>query len=353
MKSEHQVSLIVHRMANHAAPSGYHRLADYLDADIIQPPGKSKIHQRIIVRGLRRLIRRSGSQWYHHDNLYQELTAAWRWRGRRTKIFHFLYGENSYRYLGWMKKIADHKIMCTFHTPPDKFKNVVRAREHLRHIDIAVVVSRSQIDFFSDILGPEKVVYIPHGIDTDYFTPSSLSKNNTKHLRCLFVGTHLRDFETLAKSAVYMNRQGIKFSLTVVTSTKNHHHFENIKNISCLSGISDEALLDLYRESDILLFPLLGSTANNTLLEAMACGLPIITTAVDGVYDYINEASAILVPKKDVVSIAEAVAALEAKTDLLDAMAQAGRERSLQFNWPLVADQIKNLYVSCCNGPDA
>jgi len=333
-------------MPNHAGPSGYDRLAEFIEGEILLPIVRWKRHQRVMARCLGRLVERSGLQWYHRDSLFQELAAARRWLGGGKRIFHFLYGENSYRYLGLMKPAAHRRIVCTYHTPPDKFNTVVRFREHLKRIDLAVVVSTVQQDFLADMIGPERVVYIPHGVDTDYFTPPRRPRAVSKRIRCLFVGTHLRDFETLADAAAHMNRKGAPFSLTVVTAPTHHRLFEGIDNVRFLSGVSDAALLGLYRESDLLLFPLLAATANNTLLEAMACGLPIVTTDDAGIRDYITEACAVLTPRKSPEALVEAVMDLQTARGRLDRMAEAGRRRALEFSWPRIAEKVVEHYAA-------
>lgn len=343
-----RINLIVRRMSNHAGPSGYDRLSEFIDdARIISPIEQWRLHQRIIGRVFRGLTRRSQSLWYHRESLLQELTAAASWLKGGKKLFHFLYGENCHRYLGLMKSISNHnKIIATYHTPREKFDWVVKNHEHLKRLDAAVVVSRSQADFFSEIIGSNKVHYIPHGIDTRYFKPLNKPKDPSKQIRCIFVGTHLRDFETLARAADILNQRSVRFCLKVVTFKKNHAFFKGVDNVECLDRISDEKLLTLYRDSHLLLLPLLESTANNTLLEAMACGLPIITTELLGIRDYISAECALLTPLQDPQSLADAVVMLYNDYDRLNRMAFASRKQAAQFSWPEVADRFKELYDS-------
>lgn len=52
--------------------------------------------------------------------------------------------------------------------------------------------------------------------------------------------------------------------------------------------ISNEQLLYLYNNSRLLFLPLKDSTANNSLLEALACGVPVVATDLPGIKDYTN-----------------------------------------------------------------
>lgn len=167
-----KTNLITLRMHYHAKASGYDRLADFLDANIIITPNHLTLTQRILAKSAGPLIKSSGSQWYHRQNFAAELMAAREWLRTKDQIFHFLYGENSYRYLGRLKVLGrQNRILCTYHTPTYRLQELVRDQGHLRCIDAAIVVSTPQVEFFSKLLGFERVFYVPHGIDTDRFSP--------------------------------------------------------------------------------------------------------------------------------------------------------------------------------------
>jgi len=342
----YKINLITMRMANHAKVSGYDRLADFLGARVIYPVTNWTFGKRAVCRILRFLINRSDSTWYHRDQFYSELSAARQWFRKNGQIFHFLYGENSYRYLGILKSMPDNNnsIVCTYHTPPDKFCQVVHDREHIKRLDAVIVVSRSQQEFFVDLLGPERVFYIPHGIDVDYFKPEVSKKNNMGCVQLLFVGNHLRDHKTLAESAKILNERCVDFRLAIVTSPKVHHYFEGIENIHLYSGIGDTELLDLYQQANIFVMPLIESTANNSLLEAMACGLPIISTDLPGVRDYVTKDCAALTPRSDSHALAEAILYMQQEPRRLQEIAQASRLQALNFSWQEISLKTRQVY---------
>ena len=296
------------------------------------------------------MINRSGSTWYHRNSFYSELFAAQKWFRKGRQIFHFLYGENNYRYLGLLNSPGSrNSIVCTYHLPPERFCKFVRDRKHILRLDAIIVMSTVQLDFFSDLIGPERVFYIPHGIDVDYFKPKNKKADSGNGVRCLFVGTHLRDFETLAQTALLLQTWKKHCRLAVVTSPKFHHYFQGIDNVELYSGISDKKLLSLYQDSDILALPLLDGTANNSLLEAMACGLPIVSTDLPAVRDYVNNACALLTPKSDPQALAEAINTLHENAGIREKMALASRSRSLDFSWQKIASKTREVYESVCS----
>ena len=339
------VNLISMRMHGHARVSGYDRLADFLDARVIHPVVRRRLLRSIINRSFKFVSSLSGSKWYNGVQFFSEFDIARQWFQQSGQVFHFLYGENSYRYLAGLT-FAERKnsIICTYHTYSHEFHQVVRDHKHLARIDAIIVVSTMQLEFFSGLVGSERVFYIPHGIDVDYFRPKAKKEGPGIGFRFLFVGRHMRDFETLASAAQILKRWSNNLRLSVVASPKVHGIFDGMDNVELYSGISDERLLGLYQQSDIFVLPLLDCTANNSLLEAMACGLPIVSTDLPGVRDYVNGACALLTPKSNPQALAEAILCLQEEEVSRQRMALASRTRSLDFGWQKVASQVQEVY---------
>ena len=339
------INLIPMRMAGHASASGYDRLADYFDAFVFHPVSNWTFGKRAIARSFRFFINRSDSVWYHRNSFIAEFYAAFKWIQTSGQIFHFLYGENTHRYLGALKSTGrKNYIVCTYHTPPDKFCQVVHNHKHLSRLDAIIVVSTVQSGFFSELVGSQKVFYVPHGIDVNYFKPMAGPKKDSGVFRVLFVGTHLRDFETLVQSARFLKSRANELRFSIVTSPKFHHIFQGLENIELCSGISDEKLLNLYQDSDLFVLPLLDGTANNSLLEAMACGLPIVSTDLPGIRDYVNDVCAQLAAPRDPNALTERILYLKDNESVRKKMAHASRNRSQEFSWPKIAAKIREVY---------
>ena len=88
--------------------------------------------------------------------------------------------------------------------------------------------------------------------------------------------------------------------------------------------------------------PLLDSTANNSLLEMMSCGLPIITTRVGSVKDYLPEGTGILLERNDPQEIIRAIYSLD--PEARRTFGEAARHRALELDWTNVGFQMAEHY---------
>jgi glycosyltransferase involved in cell wall biosynthesis len=92
------------------------------------------------------------------------------------------------------------------------------------------------------------------------------------------------------------------------------------------AGLRDD-VERIYRASDAVVLPSRSEAYPNVALEAMASGLPVITTDVGSVRDIVTDDTAVVVPPLDPAALADAITALAADSERRARMGRAGRER--------------------------
>ena len=108
-----------------------------------------------------------------------------------------------------------------------------------------------------------------------------------------------------------------------------------------------------YRQGDIFVSPTYSEGFSNTILEAMASGLPIVSTQVVGVVDCLeHERDALLVEARDATGLADAIARLLTDAPLRQRLAQRALDdvRRL-YSWQAVGQQIMAAYGRVAGQP--
>jgi glycosyltransferase involved in cell wall biosynthesis len=201
-----------------------------------------------------------------------------------------------------------------------------------------LALSHDQAEHLASRSGNDRVFVVRHGIDTHFYTPGNGTGRDG--VTCLCVGSWLRDFATLRRVVQGLSSErDVHFELV-----SPDEDFSESPNVVVRNGLSDGELCEAYRHADLLVLPLLDSTANNSLLEALACGLPIVSTAVGGVRDYVDESCAVLVEPDDADAMCAAVTGLIADGERRQKLGRGGRERALELDWSRVAERVLAVY---------
>lgn len=112
-----------------------------------------------------------------------------------------------------------------------------------------------------------------------------------------------------------------------------------------LAGFVDDADLPaLYTMAELLVFPSLYEGFGLPLLEAMACGTPVISSNASSLPEVAQGDSAILLPPDDESAWTAAMLDLISDVDLRSRLAAAGYRQSAQFSWRAAARQLAALY---------
>lgn len=102
----------------------------------------------------------------------------------------------------------------------------------------------------------------------------------------------------------------------------------------------DRSMADCYRRSDVFLFPAWFEGLGLPLLEAMACGTPVVTADAGGVHDVVRSGeNGLIVPGRAPGLLAEAVSTLLARPAWARALAAEGRRTAADWTWTQLAQQ--------------
>ncbi|MCB1700822.1 MAG: glycosyltransferase family 4 protein [Halioglobus sp.] len=115
-----------------------------------------------------------------------------------------------------------------------------------------------------------------------------------------------------------------------------------------LGRLGRAEVVDLYHNADVMLNPTRVDNMPNSVLEAMACGLPVVSTNVGGVPYIVRDGeTALLVPPDDAGRMAQAVLDIHRDKTRREALASNGLREVAQYYWSEVRLKWLNLYGEC------
>jgi glycosyltransferase involved in cell wall biosynthesis len=175
---------------------------------------------------------------------------------------------------------------------------------------------------------PERVHVVPIGADSEYWCPSGRRSPGDK-VRLLFVGGHFerkggrllfdvfRQLQLADRAELHVvTREAVEPAPGVVV----HRNLDN----------NTPELLRLYQDSDAFVLPTLADCFGNASIEAMATGLPVITTAMGGIPDIVEHGqTGYLLAPNDGRQLGEALLRVVDDPSHRAALGAAGRARAV------------------------
>jgi glycosyltransferase involved in cell wall biosynthesis len=200
-------------------------------------------------------------------------------------------------------------------------------------------------------MDPERVAYIPSGVEQRFFVCRRYQARET--LRLLYVGTwldqrgifYIRD--ALKRVAPRVPGLKMTFAGCGVPAEEIEKFFgpELTDRIEIRPVVAADRMHEVYSEHDVFLFPSLMEAVPLVVQEAMASGMPVITTETCGMPDLIrHEVNGLLIPTANATAMEEAILQLAESVQIRQELGEAARETMKRYTWARAARQLEELY---------
>jgi glycosyltransferase involved in cell wall biosynthesis len=222
-----------------------------------------------------------------------------------------------------------------------------QARHAAANSDLIIAVSQFTADQVHTLLGVprEKIRVVPHGVRAP-----DLESDAQRENMILFVGA-LQVRKNVIRLVEAFEQLPHDWTLTLAGATgfgagEILHRVQTSsarERIKVTGYISTKEIEGLYARARLFAFPSLDEGFGMPVLEAMARGLPVLTSNRSALPEVAGEAALLVNPYKT-EEIGSALLRLASDSTLREQLAQAGRERAKLFSWGRAVEQTYLIY---------
>jgi glycosyltransferase involved in cell wall biosynthesis len=243
----------------------------------------------------------------------------------------------------------------------------------MRRFDHLIAVSHAtRNEMVAAGVPPHLISVIHNAIDTEEWAPRSIRPTLREELGIPqdslvlgYVGRIMpeKDLDTWLRAAAVVGRQYPETRFVLVGEGRDTSTLGQLQRLATDLGIAERVyfpgyrarLLPVYAAFDLFVLTSRREGLPNSVLEAMAMGVPVVTTDVAGTKELVlHEQTGYILPQGDVTGLAQAIATLAGNAQLRQAMGLAGRQRvEHEFSFPGRLQRIEALYGQIVGRPYA
>lgn len=238
------------------------------------------------------------------------------------------------------------KRYVSLKTEPYLEKRLVRKAEQV------IVPSPHMVEFHVDM--KDKMCVIPNGVAVEKIQNSVLMQRDMAHPSILFVGRleKIKGVDILIKSISFVVSSIPNVHLYIAGIGEEEGELKHLvkkldieENVTFLGFVSEDDKWSYYKSTDLCVVPSLEEPFGIVLLEAMACGKPVVASNVGGIPYIVEDGeTGLLFECGNIEDLAERVTALLEDKELRKKMGEAGYEKAKEFSWSNIADRTLELY---------
>ena len=243
-------------------------------------------------------------------------------------------------------------------------------RAKLREAEFVVTVTEYNRRFLQGIapdVDAGKIHVVQNGVRLGGLEPGSFEARSPDHILAVGRLVPKKGFANLLDACSILRARGVSFRCTIVGTGPEEAMLQEKRRelgltefVDMIGARNQAEVLDLMKCCTLLCLPCTVGLDNNVdalptvLLEALACGLPVVSTAISGIPEIVDSGSdGLLVPPDDAAAVADAVQGLLADGDRRREFARRGLEKvRRKFDLATNADTLLRLHAGGAGAPN-
>jgi glycosyltransferase involved in cell wall biosynthesis len=200
---------------------------------------------------------------------------------------------------------------------------------------------------------------VPNIIDLNRFRPraSEFVHRDKPHLLVARNLEPLYDIGTALRAFAIIRKTAVDARMTIAGGGPDREMLVELArelgvapHVTFVGRLENSRIAELFRDADVFVNSSLHDNMPISILEALASGVPIVSTNVCGIPFVVeHQKTAMLVPPRDPAAMAQAVIDLLENPTLAEQLVRAGREVVQQYTWSRVGPRLFKVYSGLLN----
>lgn len=219
--------------------------------------------------------------------------------------------------------------------------------------DFIIAKCKTEKEMINAINHKLKVKTIFNGVNTETFKPKENKqiKNENLVIICSARLIKRKGQDTLINAIAKLKKENILFTVNLIGEgdekdeyiklAKEQGIFEQIK---FLEYIPRKEMPKKYKIADVFVLPSYNEGMSNALLEAMACGLPVIVTKVGGTEELVDSSNGYVFNAGDTVALVKILKNIAQNKKQLRILGKNSRKKAEKLNWQNIANEYTDLF---------
>lgn len=229
----------------------------------------------------------------------------------------------------------------------------------LRYVCWMAVCKTNKASQYLQGKGYKKVRVIPIGVNTSIFYPEKIEGSETYELLTVGNFIPLKNYNLLMEVFRLLNNLNDKVRLTIIGTGPEESKIINylkqyslMDKVKLLKNVPNSQIREYYSEADLFMLFSKIEIFGMVILEAMACGCPVVSTPAPGALDVIsNNVNGFIVKDKNPDEIARLINSILCnRNQLMNIRENAINTVNEKYSWPIIAKQYHDLYLEQSDG---
>ncbi len=218
---------------------------------------------------------------------------------------------------------------------------------------LLITKCKTEYEMVKSINRKLKIIVIYNGVDTEKFFPEEKTLNQPLKIICPARLIKRKGQDILIKAVAKLKEQNIIFKVDFIGEGDEKENYMQLakkldvtEQICFCAYIERKKMHEFYQKADIFVLPSYNEGMSNALLEAMACGLPVVVTNVGGTEELVDTSNGFIFTKGDMDKLSNILKHIHINKNELPDKSLNSLQKAQNLSWKVIGNKYLELFYN-------